>query len=76
MNSLKKGEGLPLLNFEGGPRILLLIFEGGPGASLLNFEGGPRVPGIWSHFYTMSFYYFRMFLKKHFKYLGRAYLKK
>ena len=27
MNSLKKGEGVPLLNFEGGPRILLLNFE-------------------------------------------------
>ena len=41
MNSLKKGEGLPLLNFEGGPRILLLNFEGDPGASLLNFRGFP-----------------------------------
>ena len=28
MNSLKKGEGVPLLNFEGGPGILLLNFEG------------------------------------------------
>ena len=57
MNSLKKGEGVPLLNFEGGPGILLLIFEGGPGAPLLNFKGvpgpllnfegdpGSRVPG-------------------------------
>ena len=41
MNSLKKGEGVPLLNFEGGPGILLLNFEGGPGVRLLNFEGGP-----------------------------------
>ena len=41
MNSLKKGEGVPLLNFEGGPGILLLNFEGGPGVPLLNFEGGP-----------------------------------
>ena len=32
MNSLKKGEGVPLLNFEEGP-----------GVPLLNFEGGPRV---------------------------------
>ena len=32
MNSLKKGEGVPLLNFEGGPGILLLNFEGGPGS--------------------------------------------
>ena len=63
MNSLKKGEGVPLLNFEGGPGILLLNFEGGPGVPLLNFRGVPgftfklwgesRVPGSWSHFYTM-----------------------
>ena len=47
MNSLKKGEGVPLLNFEGGPGILLLNFEGGSGVPLLNYEGGPgsRVPG-------------------------------
>ena len=32
MNSLKKAEGVPLLNFEGGPGILLLNFEGGPGS--------------------------------------------
>ena len=44
MNSLKKGEGIPLLNFVGGP-----------GVPLLNFEGGPevRVPRSWCHFYTM-----------------------
>ena len=62
MNSLKKGEPLPLLNFEGGPGILLLNFEGGPGVLLLNFRGvpgptfklwggsrvpGPRVPRSW-----------------------------
>ena len=29
MNSLKKGEGVRLLNFEGGPGVLLLNFEGG-----------------------------------------------
>ena len=55
MNSLKKGEGVPLLNFEGGPGILLLNFERGPGVPLLNFRwvlgptfklwGGFRVPG-------------------------------
>ena len=39
MNSLKKGEGVPLLNFEGGP-----------GVSLLNFEGRPE---FWYYFYTM-----------------------
>ena len=37
MNSLKKGEGVPLLNFVGGPRVPLLNFEGGPGVPLLNF---------------------------------------
>ena len=30
MNSLKKGEGIPLLNFVGGPGVPLLDFEGGP----------------------------------------------
>ena len=52
MNSLKKGEGVPLLNFEGGPGIPLLNFEGGPGVPILNFEGVPGL-GSWSHFYTM-----------------------
>ena len=41
MNLLKKGEGIPLLNFEGCPGILLLNFEGGPGFPLLNFRGVP-----------------------------------
>ena len=68
MNSLKKGEGVPLLNFEGGAGILPLNFEGGPGVPPLNFRGipgptfklwggsgvtGPRVPRSSSHFYTM-----------------------
>ena len=70
MNSLKKGEGVPLLNFVGGPGTLLLNFEGGPGVPILNFNGVPgptfklwggpgsqgfeiRVPGSWSHFYTI-----------------------
>ena len=39
MNSLKKGEGVPLLNFEGGPGVPLLNFEVGPGVPLLNFRG-------------------------------------
>ena len=39
MNSLKKGEGGPLLNFVVGPGVLLLNFEGGPGVPLLNFRG-------------------------------------
>ena len=54
---------VPLLNFVGGAGIPLLNFEGGPGVPLLNFSGvpgptfklweGSRVPGSWSHFYTM-----------------------
>ena len=54
MNSLKKGEGVPLLNFEEGPEVPLLNFEGGPGVPLLNFRGSPvplwggsRVPESW-----------------------------
>ena len=48
---------VPLLNYVGGPGVPLLNFEGGLGVPLLNF-GGPRVarsrvPGSWSHFYTM-----------------------
>ena len=53
MNSLNKGEGVPLLNFEGAPGVALLNFEEGPGVPLLNcrgsrvpplnFEGGPGV---------------------------------
>ena len=37
MNSLKKGEGVPLLNFEGGPGVPLLNFEGCSGSQ----EPGP-----------------------------------
>ena len=39
MNSLKKSEGVPLLNFEGGPGVPLLNFERGPVVQLLNFRG-------------------------------------
>ena len=60
MNSLKKGERVPLLNFVGGPGVPLLNFEEGPGVPLLNFEGvpSPRVPRFqfqlsWSYFCTM-----------------------
>ena len=44
MNSLKKGEGVPLLNFEGGPGVPLLNFRG---VSRPTFKlwGGFRVPG-------------------------------
>ena len=45
MNSLKKGERVPLSNFEGGPEVLLLNFERGPGIPLLNFKGVPG-PGV------------------------------
>ena len=41
MNSLKKGEGVPLLNFEGGLGVPLLNFEGSLGVPLLNFRGVP-----------------------------------
>ena len=43
-NSLKKGEGVPLLNLEGGPGVPLLNFEEGPRVPHLNFEGGPGPP--------------------------------
>ena len=46
MNSLKKGEGIPLSNFEGCPEVLLLSFERGPGVPLLNFKG-ILGPGSW-----------------------------
>ena len=42
MNSLKKVEGVPLLNFEGGPGVPLLNFRGSR-VPLLNFEGRPGV---------------------------------
>ena len=38
MNSLKKYEGGPLLNFEGLPGVSLLNFEWGPGVPLLNLR--------------------------------------
>ena len=44
-NSLKKDEGVPLLNFEGSPGVPLLSFEESPGVPLLNLK---RVLG--SHF--------------------------
>ena len=52
MNSLKKGEGVPLLNFVAVPGVQLLNFTG---FSRPTFKlwGGSRVPGSWSHFYAM-----------------------
>ena len=41
MTSLKKGEGVSLLHFEGGPGVPFLNFEGGPGVPLLIFRGVP-----------------------------------
>ena len=38
MNSLKKGEGVPLLNFDEGPGVPLLNFEGNPEVPLLNLR--------------------------------------
>ena len=43
MNSLKGGEGVPLLNFVGCPGVPFLNSEGGPGVPFLNFRGS-RVP--------------------------------
>ena len=42
MNSLKKGQRVPLLNFVRSPGVPLLNFEVGPGVPLLNFR---RIPG-------------------------------
>ena len=41
MNSLKKGEEVPLLNFEWSSLVPVLNFEGGLGVPLLNFKGIP-----------------------------------
>ena len=51
LNSLKKGEGVPLSKFEGGPGVPLLNFRGvpDPGPQVLRSQ----IPGSWSHFYTM-----------------------
>ena len=43
MNTLKRGEGAPLLNFVGDPGVPLLNFEEGPGVPLLNFRGVPHL---------------------------------
>ena len=44
MNSLKKGEGVPLLNFEGGPEVPFLNFRGVPGPTF-KLSGGSRGSG-------------------------------
>ena len=38
INSFKKDEGVPLLNFKARPGVQLLNFEEGPGVALLNFR--------------------------------------
>ena len=57
MNSLKKAEGVPLLNFEGVLGVPLLNFRGVPGPTFklwgVSRVSRSRVPGSWSHFYTM-----------------------
>ena len=45
MNSLKKGEGVSLLNFEGVPGVPLLNFEEVSWGSTFKLWGGSRVPG-------------------------------
>ena len=72
MNSLQKGEGVPLLNFVGGLGVPLLNFEGGPGVPLLNFEGvldprfqGPEIPGSGSLGPGPTFTPYRMKLLVH-----------
>ena len=46
MNSLKKGEGVPLLNFVGDPGVPLLNYEGGPGSRVpVSRDPGSRGTG-------------------------------
>ena len=65
------GPGVPLIKFKGGTGVPLLNFRGVPGPTfkLTGFQAPKvpdpkvprsRVPGSWSHFYTMPF---RMFEK-------------
>ena len=52
MNTLKRGEGAPLLNFVGDPGVPLLNFEEGPGVPLLNFRGVPHLTfKLWGGFW-------------------------
>ena len=54
---IKERWGVPLLNFEGGPGIPLLNLRGVLDLTFKLWGGSrvpdPRVPGSWSHFYTM-----------------------
>ena len=75
MNSWKNGEveGVPLLNFQGVPRVRLLNFDEGSWGPTYKIQGGPWVPGpgvprsrilgSWSHFYIMPRLYIRHLIK-------------
>ena len=71
MNSLKKGEGVPLLNFEGGPEVPLLNFRRVPGPTF-KLWGKSRVlvpgPGVLvpllHHAQIRSFLLIRSYLLK------------
>ena len=61
------GPGTPLLNFEGGPGVPLLNLRGVPGPTFKLWGGSrvsvprvpwSRVPGSWSHFYTIPCFLF------------------
>ena len=43
MNTLKRGEGVPLLNFVEAPGVPLLNFQECPWVALLNFRGVPHL---------------------------------
>ena len=54
MNLLKKVEGVPLLNFEGGPGVPLLNFRGVPGPEVL-FPLLHHVSTICTHLFIRFF---------------------
>ena len=64
--NFERGPGVPLSNFEEGPGVPLLNFREVPGPTF-KFWGGfrvlgsrvprSRVPGSWSHFYTMPLFF-------------------
>ena len=64
--NFERGPGVPLLSFEGGPEVTPLNFKGVPGPTLKLWGASwvpdlwvprSRVPGSWSHFYTMPNFY-------------------
>ena len=50
--NLERNPGVPLLNFEEVPGVSVLNLRGASG-STFKLGWGSRVPGSWSHFYTM-----------------------